>query len=111
MPMMLAYNNIGCGLYRSSEISLSLDYFQRALGCGDYSADYEMMIRNNRAMAFIEKNQLKQARNEFIMIMKIVQPINHASILCKTYTNMGYLDMLEKDFTQAMTDLQYASKI
>ena len=24
---------------------------------------------------------------------------------------MGYLDMLEKDFTQAMTDLEYASKI
>ena len=59
MPMMLAYNNIGCSLYRLGRVVSSLDYFKKALNCGDYSGDYEMMIRNNRAMAFIEKNQLK----------------------------------------------------
>lgn len=70
-----------------------------------------MMARSNKGMALIEKKMYKEARHEFMMILKIIEPINNASILCKTYSNLGYLNMIENNFNEALTDFEIANKI
>lgn len=104
----LVYNNIGCTFYNEGKYQQAMEIFNYAL-TQDYGRnDYHALLRNNRAFVYLRVGDLKEAREEFMQIVNRGEPINNAVILCKIYSNLGYLSMRSKEFAKAKEDFKLA---
>lgn len=57
--MMQLYNNIGCSLFREGQYTEAIQVFSVALEYRVGSNDMNIVLRNNRALAFLKAGKLK----------------------------------------------------